>query len=425
MKVIVLNLHGARVDAFGAYGSSWVTTPHLDRLAAEGVVFDQHYAEEIEFSNNDTSPERPLLNRGEILERSLLGIIGYLKSRQVPTACFRDARVELGLTRIRFKQVVEVQAADLPVLEQPTITDGVFQLAIDWVQQFGTHYADWLLMLDVGALLPPWNEKEQHGSQAAASPTGEDDPGSAMPRFEYTETGNPEPPPERFGWKRAYAGAMQYVDDLIGQFLNLLKELELDQECLISVTSFEGQPLGERSTVAARDWGLHEELIHLPLILRLPQSQGGGRRVHQLTQFPNWCAMLAEAFDLKDCWPGDPDRYSLLSLARGHGKRLNEYLIIEASSLVIAASEFPEPNPREIAVRTPDWFLILPCRGWQQRPAQLYRKPEDRWEMNNVIKEHPDVADHLELTWHRHRQLRIGKGESPTLRDDILKISRT
>jgi arylsulfatase A-like enzyme len=190
------------------------------------------------------------------------------------------------------------------------------------------------------------------------------------------------------------------VDDLIGQFVGLLKELGLYQDCLISVTGFHGLPLGERSGVPSRFLGLHEELVHLPLVLKLPGSQSAGRRVHHLTQIENWFMMLAEVFEIENCYPG-PAHYSLYGLAQGQGRRLNEYLVTEATA-------FLHSGPREVAVRTPDWYLILPISEWRGRPVQLYRKPEDRWEMNNVIREHADVADHLELTWHRHRH----KGEA-------------
>ena len=35
------------------------------------------------------------------------------------------------------------------------------------------------------------------------------------------------------------------------------------------------------------------------------------------------------------------------------------------------------------------------------RPPELYRKPEDRWDQNNVVGQHSEVAEHLELTLRR------------------------
>ena len=45
MKVLVVVARGLQPGMAGCYGNLWVDTPALDRLAAEGVVFDQHLAD--------------------------------------------------------------------------------------------------------------------------------------------------------------------------------------------------------------------------------------------------------------------------------------------------------------------------------------------------------------------------------------------
>ncbi len=45
MRAIVFVLRGCPVGWLGAYGNEWVGTPHLDRFAAESVVFDRHISD--------------------------------------------------------------------------------------------------------------------------------------------------------------------------------------------------------------------------------------------------------------------------------------------------------------------------------------------------------------------------------------------
>src|ERR671939_1453731 len=45
MRAIVFVLRGCPAGWLGAYGNEWVGTPNLDRLAAEGVVFDRHVSD--------------------------------------------------------------------------------------------------------------------------------------------------------------------------------------------------------------------------------------------------------------------------------------------------------------------------------------------------------------------------------------------
>ena len=45
MRAFVFVLRGCPAGWLGAYGNEWVTTPNLDRFAAEGVVFDRHISD--------------------------------------------------------------------------------------------------------------------------------------------------------------------------------------------------------------------------------------------------------------------------------------------------------------------------------------------------------------------------------------------
>ena len=43
-NVVLVTIDTLRADHLGAYGSRTVRTPHLDRLAAEGALFERAYA---------------------------------------------------------------------------------------------------------------------------------------------------------------------------------------------------------------------------------------------------------------------------------------------------------------------------------------------------------------------------------------------
>jgi hypothetical protein len=75
----------------------------------------------------------------------------------------------------------------------------------------------------------------------------------------------------------------------------------------------------------------------------------------------------------------------------------------------------------EFAIRTHLWHLIVPVEQDPDEPrsSELFRKPEDRWDQNNVIEQHPEVADHLEVTLRRFIDV-IGRDrldELPSLRE--------
>jgi arylsulfatase A-like enzyme len=123
---------------------------------------------------------------------------------------------------------------------------------------------------------------------------------------------------------------------------------------------------------------------------------------------------LLESYEITP--PPDLHGHSLLSVARGKPVNLREY----------ACSWTRARTGAEWAIRTHQWYLILPMSETDTPPRQpqLYVKPDDRWEVNNVLEQHQEVADHLELTLRRFlaacREDRLAG--LPGLREDILKI---
>ena len=139
--------------------------------------------------------------------------------------------------------------------------------------------------------------------------------------------------------------------------------------------------------------------------------------------FPYWatlpfaaviCFIVGYLFGLPA--PESMQGRSLLPVARGEPHRLREY----------AVSHLRLPYSVEWSIRTQQWFFVLPCpRGERPpRPPQLFIKPEDRWEVNNVLTQYPDAAEHLELALRRFQAaLRDDRlAQPPELREEVLKI---
>ena len=178
-------------------------------------------------------------------------------------------------------------------------------------------------------------------------------------------------------------------------------------------TSDQGEPLGEHGIVRRfRPW-LYEELIHTPLIVRLPGGRSGGNRHQAIVQTVDLLPTIVSALGLKPI-EGDeaPHGHDLLPLIRGEVGKVREY-----ACLGMDLAEF--------AIRTHLWHLILPIEIDPEEPrgTELYRKPEDRWDQNNVIEQQIEVAEHLELALRRFvEQLRSGGSEEPPPLRDLVRF---
>jgi arylsulfatase A-like enzyme len=491
MNVIVIVCNGLHLNFVGTYGNPWIETPNLDRLAAEGVVFDHHFAENLTtlptrrswwtgrygFADEDQgwTPLRPderilpdvLWNRSvrtafisdvPLLREAGMGygrgfdeVVwvrggGYdpFISPDDPRARHVRLEDEPGLRlppeddpdRERWKSRWEQYLRNRTVLgcdrEENTSVARTIKEAIDWLERQHGEKDPFVLWLDIFSPHGPWDPPQPYRDQYVTVEPDEFETGEAGDLVEEASGAEEEEvqiedvavlidvpggavgdvisEAELFRLRRTYAGTVTLVDRWLGELFVALRRLGRMDDTLLIFTSDQGEPLGEHGYVRRfRPW-LYEELIHTPLILRLPRAQYGGTRHQALVQtvdlLPTIVAALGARSIDPDLWA--PHGHDLLPLVRGEQTKVREYACLGM-------------DVEEFAIRTHHWHLIVPIETDPEEPRspELYRKPEDRWDQNNVIDQHVELAEHLELAlWHFVDRLRRGAlDDPPSLRD--------
>jgi arylsulfatase A-like enzyme len=77
-----------------------------------------------------------------------------------------------------------------------------------------------------------------------------------------------------------YDGGIRYADTLVGQLLRLLESRGLLDDTVLIVLSDHGEEFWDHGSVL-HGHTVYHELLHVPLIVRLPGGRGGGRRVSE------------------------------------------------------------------------------------------------------------------------------------------------
>jgi hypothetical protein len=83
--------------------------------------------------------------------------------------------------------------------------------------------------------------------------------------------------------------------------------------------------------------------------------------------------------------------HSLVPLMQGDAERVRAY----------ACACHRLAKQAEWCLRTRDWAFLLPAPDEEAAPPrapQLYVKPDDRWEVNNVVQHQPALVECLERT---------------------------
>jgi arylsulfatase A-like enzyme len=315
------------------------------------------------------------------------------------------------LWKKRWEQFLRNRAVLRTDVDENTGVARTVRTAIDWLQQRDRGSDPFLLWLDLFSPHGPWDPPQPYRDQYATVEPDEFEAGEEGDLVEEALEDDEEididdvpvlidvpagvvgdvlSEAELFRLRRTYAGMVTLVDRWLGELFEALRRMGRMDDSLLIFTGDQGEPLGEHGYVRRfRPW-LYEELIHTPLIIRMPAGRFGGSRHRALVQTVDLLPTILAALGVR---PGD-DRpihgHDLLPLVRGEQTKVRDYACLGM-------------DVEEFAIRTHLWHLIVPVVSDPDEPrsAELYRKPEDRWEQNNVIEQHPDVADHLELALRR------------------------
>ncbi len=396
-RVLVVVVRGLQATALGCYGSDWIDTPALDGLAAEGVVFDWHLADAAspQGARRAWRTGRYDLPTPEPVEYAASGdVIRLLGEQGIPTCLILDdSRVCPAGFAEGWSEVRQVT---------PGSDDTPLEATLDEAQECLEKLAEqdsFLLWVELATLLPPWETPadfvepyftEEEPPEEEDEELEEDD---LLEEFEpLVPMNDPQPGPIDLDddeiylcLQTSYAAAISYLDAGLAQLLETLADLDLDEETTVIVLSDCGQALGEHGVVGpVRPW-LHEEVLHLPLLIRLPDRAEAGRRVLALTQNVDLAPTLAELFGLP---PLPCHGHSLLPLLHGQAEQVRDY----------ACAGLRVNDGIEWCLRTLDWSFLLPVQPHLEDPErlpQLYVKPDDRTEMNNVIQHFLDWSERL------------------------------
>lgn len=346
----------------GPYGNTWLETPAINHLACRAALWEQaialeptvagfyrslvhgrHPAEAVRSQPIDWC--RPLRDSG--VHVAFLHDDPTLTDSEFATMFPERVRVEPGKV---------AKAAASP---EETELARTFLAAMEWLAGRSEPF---LLWFHTRGMAGPWDAPTDFRQRFR----DEEDP--VVPDFVTPPSrvlaANPDPD-EMLALSHAYAGQVTLLDLCLEMLWEQLAEQGLLESTLVILTSPRGFPLGEHGGVGDAAVELHEELVHVPLLVCSPRGAREPTRCHGLAQSTDLLATLAEWFEVKEADRG----VSGLDLAQPpvRSEEVDRSLIV--STLGAAQS-----------IRTREWFLTTS----PNRVPALFAKPDDRSEVNDV-----------------------------------------
>jgi arylsulfatase A-like enzyme len=412
--VVLISIDTLRPDHLSVYGYDRSTSPHLEALAEDAVVFDVAVAPAPwtipshaslltsasprihgATSQHDIRAGLPLLS--EILDAT-----GWT------TAGFVDTP---WLGQFGFTRGYDHYDAEAP-------PPGSFRRGAQATRE---RLEDWLLQAE-GDVFVFWHLMDVHGPYGAPAPFGgrfrsgvSHVTGSAFPELRkleyhnYLELG-------RFrsfeDLVASYDEGIANVDSEVGQFLDLLRTSGFYDEALIVVTSDHGESLLDHGVWVGHGLFLTDDEIRVPLLIKLPDNRFAGRRIGAMVRLldvaPTMLDVLEvtippsfEGVSLVSPHPGAPTAVPRLAYGESSNNG-SRYVRSNGSKLITDWTSHREGVlSNHLRVKKP-----TPLTQNLEDKEQLYDLSSDPEELHNLIdaNEWKKTAADLRLLLQRHQQ---------------------
>lgn len=200
-----------------------------------------------------------------------------------------------------------------------------------------------------------------------------------------------------------YDGEIRYCDEGIAQVIEALDRLGVADRTLLVVTSDHGEMMF-RHGIFFDHHGLYEGNLHVPLIIRHPAFRPG--RVPHMTAHVDLAPTILEACGVEV--PGEMEGLSFLPFLEGtRDVPLRDFVVCQECTWQM-----------KWALRTLDYKFILARQPdfYGTPPRELYELHEDPHEFHNLVEERPDIARACESTleeWVAGKMNARGLAEDP------------
>jgi arylsulfatase A-like enzyme len=389
-NVLVIVVDGLRASALGAYGNTSYATPALDRFAAESLLLDWCFA---------PSPDLP------DIYRALWHSSHNAKSHTIPSLPRMFAEAHYGTTLVtdedslstyasadEFDDIVKIVSSLETGAPSKRAEDAsecdiahAFSTVVEHVRE-APRGKPRLVWLHARGMYGPWDAPLdlQRGL------LDDDDltpiPSIAPPDHVINSADDPD---IAFRYVCAYGAQIMVLDACMESLLEVI-DAQDDDSWLVTLLGARGFPLGEHGRIGGIDPRMHAEQLHVPWLVRFPDGRGQLARFGALTSHYDLLPSLVDWIDLDSKLDRSGfDGMSIVPLASSIRTPWRDATISKST------------NSRSI--RTATWCLredVAPqdaaaTATKAESTPELYVRPDDRWEANDIAKLCPEVVEEL------------------------------
>jgi len=367
-NVILIIVDALRPDHLGCYGYERKTSPNIDNLAKEGVLFTQTIAQ------GNCTP---------------LSVPSILTSTYPHTHWVKDFGYQLNPSILTLAQVLKDYGYSTGFISEPDIlhtirglergfdifneTGEVTKTAIDWLKDVRDR--PFLLYLHYGSPHCPYRPPPPYNRMFLADKFKRQDKDTLEAKYQWAYDPIYLQIPKQIAegnlakedvdyYISQYDGEIRFDDQQIGILLKRLKRLNLDKKTIIILTADHGEDLADHDiNNAFKHSSAYDVVLKVPLIIKCTDIIPENKIITQQVQSIDIMPTIIDMLKIKK--PETTEGVSLLPL-------------------ILKGKEYPIPYAfsRSCVIRTEEWKLIC-----NRRNRQLYNLKKDPQELNNLIEQ--------------------------------------
>jgi len=329
-NLLFVVMDNTRADFLGCYGYKANTTPNIDKLAKESILFEEFY------SNAEwTLPSHASIFTGlypsthnvtgtgkgnPSLSEQFYTMAEYLKEAGYNTTAFSD---NLFISRVygfdqgfssftemfdTFPPYIVFRAARKFFISsfftkyKPPTTDLILAGFKVWFLRHWSFDKPFFAFLNLMDCHMRWNPPPPFREQFFKNDIFDIKRLSKLATVDMASkylAGKVAISKKEFsGLKKLYAGELAYLDSRLGNLFSFLKENKAWNNTLVVVTSDHGENIGEHDLMF-HCFSAHNTLTHVPFILKLPKGYPAGKRIKSKMESVDILPTLLEILGVK------------------------------------------------------------------------------------------------------------------------------
>jgi choline-sulfatase len=372
-NVVVLLIDTMRARSLKAFNpNSRVKTPVLDKIAAEGALFEAAQSPEnwtkpstasiltgLYPATHGAKTDGAMVPKGATLLSEALKEAGFATGSFIANGYVSD--------KFGFKQGWDYYTNYIRE-KKTTDAENVFKEAGDWVEQ----HKDERFFAYVHTIDPhvPYDPPEEFLGMYMKQPYA----GVVSPRKTPDQLAEAKHTPPKINFTSAdkqylrdlYDGEVSYHDHYLGLFVERLKKLGLYDDTVFVITADHGEEFDEHGSFG-HGHSVYQELLWVPFMVRLPGVVPAGTRIPQAVSTLGVFSTVLDAVGVPV--PTQAEEKSYLPWIRGAA----------APAAPVAFSDFLDDRR---VVRAGRWKLIL--RGTNETFFDLETDPTEQKELNRA-----------------------------------------